>query len=330
MSTTALHRATLTIAAAGMLTFGPSALAADNYPDKPIRMIVPYAAGGGPDVLARRTAEALAKTLNGNVVVENKVGAGGILAAEFLTRAPADGYTLMLGASSHVVQKIMQPSVHFDPITDFTHIVQGGSLPQVLIVRADAPFKSAQELIDAAKKAKHPLNFASGGIGSAAHLAGAAFTSAAQIKTLHIPYRGSVEIVPSLLRGDVEFAFPVLATALPQIADGKIRALAVTSEERLPQLPDAPTLNELFHTKDLALDAWSGYWAPKGLPADITAKLETAFKQVFAMPEVKAFYDQAGSPLHISESPAAFTRFMEDETAKYRKIIEENDIKIDG
>lgn len=330
MTTLTFSRAFLALVASGLLASTAPTLAANDYPNKPIRVVVPYAPGGGPDVLTRRTVEALAKTLNGNIVVENRVGAGGILAAEFVARAPADGYTLMLGASSHVVQKIMQPTVNFDPMSDFTHIVQGGSLPQVLIVRADSPFTSAQDLIEAAKKAGNPFNYASGGIGSAAHLAGAAFTSSAGITTVHIPYRGSVEIVPSLLRGDVEFAFPVLATALPQIADGKVRALAVTSAERLPQLPEAPTLNATFQTTDLALDAWSGYWGPKGLPADITEKLEAAFKQVFAMPEIQAFYAQAGSPLHVSESPAAFTRFMEDETIKYRKIIQENDIKIDG
>ena len=332
MITRSFHRAATTLAAAalGAAALAPgAAAAAGSYPAQPIRLIVPYAAGGGPDVLARKTADALAKVLKANVIVENKVGAGGILAGEYVARAQPDGYTLMQGASSHVVQKILQPTVNFDPLADFTHIVRDAFLPQVLVVRSDAPYQSVQELIAAARKADNPFNFASGGIGSAAHLAGAAFSDAAKAKTVHVPYRGSVEIVPSLLRGDVQFAFPVASTALAHIADGKVRPLAVTAGARLPQLPDVPTLNEVFDTDALVLDAWSGVWAPKGLSPEITATLEKAFKEVYAQPEIQQFYAQAGAPMDVSASPAEFTQFIKAETAKYQKIIDDNGIKVD-
>lgn len=318
------------VALAGAALPGTPAMGAtaDDYPARPIRLIVPYAPGGGPDVLARKTAEELAKTLDATVFVENKVGAGGMLAGEFATRAPADGYTLLMGASTHVTQKILQPAVNFDPVTGFTHIVRTGFSPQLLLVSADSPYHSAQELIEAARKTTDPFNYASGGIGSAAHLAGAAFSGAAHANTLHIPYRGSVEIVPALIRGDAQFGFPVASTALPQIANGKVRALAVTSAQRLPQLPDVPTLSELFQRDDLALDSWSGIWAPAGLPQPISDKLEQAFKTVYAMPAVQAFYEQAGTLISPSASPADFTRFIEGETAKYRKVIEDNGIEV--
>src|SRR5690606_39012856 len=155
------------------------------------------------------------------------------------------------------------------------------------------------------------------------------FSSAAKAKTMHIPYRGSVEIVPSLMRGDVQFAFPVTSTALPQITDGKVRAMAVTSAQRLPQLPEVPTLNEIFESKELALDAWSGIWAPKGLPQPITEKLERAFRAVYAQPDIQDFYERAGSMLAPTTSPAEFTAFVEAETAKYTKIVADNNIKVD-
>lgn len=302
--------------------------AADGYPDRPIRLIVPFAPGGGPDVLARRTAEELAKELSGTVVVENKVGAGGMLAGEFAARAPADGYTLLMGASTHVTQKILQPTVNFDPLTSFTHIVRTGFSPQLLVVSADSPYGSVQELIDAARKTSDPFNYASGGIGSAAHLAGAAFSSVAQANTLHIPYRGSVEIVPALIRGDVQFAFPVASTALPHIADGKVRALAVTSGQRLTQLPDVPTLVELFQRDDLALDSWSGIWAPAGLPEPIADKLDQAFRKVYAKPSVQAFHEKVGTLVSPTASPGEFTDFIEAETEKFRKVIEDNKIEV--
>jgi len=299
------------------------------YPDRPIRLIVPYAPGGGPDVQTRRTAEALARELNANVVVENKVGAGGMLAGEYLFRAPADGYTLMLGASTLVVQKILQPSLSFDPVEDFRQIVRTGFSPQVLVVRSDSPYTDVKALIEAAKTAKDPLNYGSGGIGSAAHLAGAAFASNAGIKAVHIPYRGSVEIVPALLRGDTSFAFPTASTALPHVTDGKVRALAVTSAKRSAQLPDVPTLNEIFGRTDLALDSWSGIWAPKGLPDDITAKLEKAFKAVYAQPDQADFYEKTGLVIDTTASPAAVKDFVRAETEKYARIIRDNDIKVD-
>jgi len=302
--------------------------AASGFPDRPVRLIVPYAAGGGPDVQARKLAEAVSRELGQPVVVENKVGAGGILAAEVVAQQPADGYTLMLGASTHITQKLLQPSVRFDPVTSFTHIIRTGYSPQVMLVKTSSPYHSVAELVAAARKAPGTLNYASGGIGSAAHLSGAALANAAAIDVLHVPYKGSVEIVPALIRGDTAFGFPVASTAMPQIETGKVRALAVTSARRLPGLPQVPTLNEALGRSDLALDSWSGIWAPAGVPKPVVARLHAAILKALNDPGVRDFYQRAGSVIDPTPTPEAFDRFVADEMGKYRQIVERNHIAI--
>lgn len=321
----------LTIAAVagsscGAATAAPAVESA--FPSRPIRLIVPYAAGGGPDIQARKLAEAAARELGQPLVVENKVGAGGILAAEVVAQQPADGYTLMLGSSTHVTQKLLQPSVKFDPTTSFTHIIRSGFSPQVMLVRGNAPHRTVADVIQAARKVPGTLNYASGGIGSAAHLAGAAFANAANIELVHVPYKGSVEIVPSLIRGDTTVGFPVASTALPQLQNQSVRALAVTSAQRLPSMPAVPTLNEALGRKDLTLDSWSGIWAPAGVPKPVVARLHAAFLKALSDPSVRAFYQKSGTVIDPTASPEAFARFIADETGKYRRIVEQSRIAL--
>ncbi|SOY48684.1 putative extra-cytoplasmic solute receptor [Cupriavidus taiwanensis] len=306
----------------------PGPAAASPYPNRPIRLVVPYAAGGGPDIQTRKLAERLAHGLGQPVVVENKVGAGGILAAEFVAQQPADGYTLMLGASTHVAQKLLQPRARFDPMA-FTHIIRVGVSPSVLVVGAGSPHRTVAELATAARRAPGTLNYASGGIGSAAHVSGAAFAAAAGIDVVHVPYKGSVEIVPSLLKGDSQFGFPVAATAMPQIASGKVRALAVTSARRAAVLPQVPTLNQALGRQDLDLDAWSGLWAPPRLPAAITARLHAAVMQALEDPGLRRFYADMGAVLAPTPTPEVFSRLVADETVRLRQIIDKNRIALE-
>jgi len=302
--------------------------AASPYPSRPIRLVVPYAAGGGPDIQTRKLAELLARELGQPVVVENKVGAGGILAAEFVAQQPADGYTLMLGASTHVTQKLLQPGAKFDPMA-FTHIIRVGVSPAVLVVSASSPYRNVADLVAAARRAPGTLNYASGGIGSAAHVSGAAFASATGIDVVHVPYKGSVEIVPSLIKGDTQFGFPVAATAIPQIASGKARALAVTSASRAAVLPQVPTLNEALGRKDLDLDAWSGIWAPPHLSAPIVARLHAAVMQALGDPGLRRLYAEMGAVLAPTPTPEAFSRLVADETTRIRQVIDKNRITIE-
>ena len=255
------------------------------------------------------------------VVVENMVGAGGILAAQNVARMAPDGYSLLLGASSHVVQKAMEPSVKFDPVKDFAHITRTLFTPSVLVVSATSSYATVDDLVAAARAAPGKLNYASGGVGSAAHLIAAAMSLHAKLDVVHVPYKGSVEIVPSIISGATQFAFPIASTAIPQVKGGKVRALAVSSAQRMPALPDVPTLVEVFKTQELALDAWFGLWAPAGTPPQLVDLLFKAITTTYDDPDVRAGSEAAGAIVALSSSPAEFTRFIEAETRKLDKIV---------
>lgn len=322
-------RRELLLAAAGCAVPGHRAFATKtvNYPERPVRQIIPYAPEGGPDLQARVLAKALSQVLGQPVVAENKVGAGGILAADYVCQQPPDGYTLLQGASTHITQKLLQPAVRFDPAR-FTHIMRTGVNYSVLVVSSASPYHSVQELAHAAKRSPATLIYASGGIGSAAHLYCAAFTSAAELNVLHIPYRGSVDIAHSLIRGDTQFAFPTASTALPQIRDGKLRALAITAPQRSPLLVDIPTLNQALQRSDLGLLSWSGIWGPPGLPESIVARLHSALVPALRDPGLREAYARDGATLSPSGTPAEFSRFIENETQRYHAVISDNQIVI--
>jgi len=293
-----------------------------DYPNRPIRIIVPFAAGGGPDVLTRKMAAKLAEVLGkSTIVVENIVGAGGILAAQSVARMAPNGHNLLLGASSHLVQKAMQPSVQFDPMKDFAHITRTAFSPSILVVSADSAYMTVEDIVAAAQKEPGKLNYASGGVGSAAHLCGAAMVLQAKIDVVHVPYKGSVEIVPSIITGATQFAFPIASTAIPQIRAGKVRALAVTSAQRMPGLPNVPTLVEVFKTRDLALDAWFGVWAPAGTPPQVVDALFNAVVKTYDDPALRADSDATGALVALSSSPSEFTKFMEAETMKLDRLV---------
>lgn len=312
------------LAAAGALLGRPlTAFAqAGDYPSRPIRIVVPFAAGGGPDLLARKMAVRLAEVLGkGGVVVENVVGAGGILAAQNVARMAPDGYSILMGASSHITQKAMQPGVKFDPLKDFSFVTRTAFSPSMLVVSADSPFKTVEDLVAAARKNPGKFNYASGGVGSAAHLAGAAMVLQAQIDAVHVPYKGSVEIIPSILSGSTQFAFPIASTAVPQVKAGKVRALAVTSAQRMPGFPDLPLLAEVFKNPDLAMDAWFGLWAPAGTPPPVIDALFRAVAKTYEDTALKADAEASGSVIALSRSPDEFRSFVEGETLKFDKLV---------
>lgn len=308
----------LLAAGAGLAAFPARA---QGFPGRPIKIVVPYAPGGGPDVLTRKVGPRLSEILGQPVVVENIVGAGGILAAQQVARAAPDGYTLMLGASTHIVQKAMQPAVKFDPVKDFAHIIRATTSPQLLVVAASAPWKTVQELIAAIRKEPGKLNYASGGIGSAAHLASAAMVLAAEVQAVHVPYKGSVEIIPSILSGSTQFGCPVASTAVGPVQQGTVRALATTGATRLAQLPNVPTLKEALGKDELAIESWSGIWAPAGTPAAVVDVLFRAYQKLYSDPAIRADHLAAGAAVALSESPAEFSRFVESETAKYQRLV---------
>src|SRR5690606_3468409 len=254
-------------------------MAQPQYPDRSVHIVVPYAAGGGPDVFARLLGPLIGDVLGKPIVFENRVGAGGVVAAMHVEKQPADGYTLLMGSNTHLIQKALQPELLFDPLRDFNHFCSMIASPNLMVVSADSEYETLADVIKAAKANPGGMNYASGGIGTAGHLAGATFAALADVDALHIPLGGSVEILASLLRGDTAFSFPTIGTGAPQVKGGKLRALAVTSRTRVAALPDVPTLQEYFQNEAAVQESWFGLWAPSGTPKTVGDKVFTAVQE---------------------------------------------------
>ena len=302
-------------------TFPLELMAQANFPDKPIKTISPYAAGGGPDVQLRQVAPYLGETLRQSIIVENKVGAGGVLATQFVAQSPPDGYTLLLGSNIQLVQKIMKPDLSINPLMDFVPISNMYSSPTVMVVAAESPYKRVEDVIAAAKANPSIMNYSSGGIGTSAHIAGATFVALNNLKVSHIPLKGSVEIAASLLRGDTQFAFPIAGTGVPLVKGGKLRALAVTSKNRLAQLPDIPTLNEIMKNDLTIQESWFGMWAPIKTPRDKIDALFQGITSALNNKALKTTFEEAGNMVTPSQSPQNFGIYMASENKKWAEII---------
>ena len=301
-------------------SFAPR-LHAQTFPSRPVRVISPYAAGGGPDVQLRQAGPVLGELLGQPIVIENKVGAAGVLAAQYVAQQPADGYTYLLGSNTHLIQKLLQPSLRFDPIDDFVHVSNLAASPVVLVVNANSPYRTAQELIAGMKAKPQENNYGSGGIGTSAHLAGATLASLAGLQVTHIPLKGSVEIAASLIRGDTQYACPVAGTAIPQVLGGKLRALAVSSRNRLAKLPDVPTLQEVLNNELAVQESWFGIWAPAKTPVAMVETVHAAVRKAALTPALRATYEAAGNEAVASPSPQAFSEFVRSENRKWAEII---------
>jgi tripartite-type tricarboxylate transporter receptor subunit TctC len=298
-----------------------SAFAQTNFPDKPIKTISAYAAGGGPDVQLRQVSPYLGEALKQTIIVENKVGAGGVLATQFVAQSAPDGYTLLLGSNIQLVQKIMKPDLSINPLIDFAPVSNMYSSPTIMVVANDSPYKKVEDVINAAKANPGAMNYSSGGIGTSAHIAGATFVSLNNLKVAHIPLKGSVEIAASLLRNDTQFAFPIAGTGVPLVKGGKFRALAVTSKNRLAQLPEVPTLNEIMKNELTIQESWFGIWAPIKTPQDRINILFQGITKALSVPALKTAYEDAGNIITPSQSPQAFAAYMNSENKKWAEII---------
>ncbi len=293
----------------------------DAYPSRPIKFVVPFAAGGGTDAIARWQAEGLTADLKTPVVVENKAGAGGVVGAEAVARSDPDGYTVLLGTSAHVINRLLDPKVCCDVPATFAPVSLSWVGGAVLVVPAASPFHSVDDLVAALRAKPGAMNYASGGVGTAAHLAAAAFTRVLGLDAVHVPYKGSGDIVPALLAGNVQFAFPIAAAGIPASRDGRVRALAVTTRERLPQLPEVPTLRERYREELLVQEAWGGLWLPKGTPDRVVDTLFAAHRKVMAGPALRGRYHDNGVEVVVSSSPASFAAFIADETLRWSRVL---------
>jgi tripartite-type tricarboxylate transporter receptor subunit TctC len=299
--------------------------AASAYPDRPIRIVLGFPAGGGADVVLRTVTPGLAEELGQPVIVDNRPGAGGNLGMDIVAKAAPDGYTLLMAAPGLATNASLYENLPFDPAKDFTAIGMVSSVPNVLVVNPSLPFKTVAQLIAYAKSHPGELNYASSGIGTSLHLAGALFERDAGIQLTHVPYRGGPAAINDLIGGQVQMMFTVVPLAGPQIKSGKLLALAVTGETRSPTLPDVPTMIEAGLTGYTAT-TWNGLVAPAGTPAPIIKQINAALQKVLDRPDVQKTFAGMGQDV-VKDTPEQFDAMLKDETQKWERVIKDAGIK---
>jgi len=290
-------------------------------------MVVPFPPGGSVDIMARQYSEPLSRVLGVPIVVENRPGAGGSVGAQYVARAKADGYTLVVSSqSSHLANPLTQPQVGYDPVKDFENIAILGRLPNALVVHSSLPFKTFKEFIDYAKKNPGKLNYGSGGVGSMGQLNVEMLKASTGAFTTHIPYRGGTPLITAVLGNEVQFILDNPVIMLPHIQAGKVPALAVANDQRLPQLPDVPTLAEVGYPQ-LNLTSWIGIAAPAGTPDAAVQTLHKAVRQVAASPAMIANLKDRGVIPPEEMTPAAFEKMMAERMVKFGDVVKRAGIK---
>ena len=304
-----------------------SAALAQSYPSKPVRLIIPFSAGGAADVPGRIITQKLGEALRQQVIVDNRPGAGSTIGADVASKSAPDGYTLFMISNTHFVSAALHKKLPYDSLNDFTPVTQITSAPNVLVVHPSLPVKSVKELIALAKSKPGQIDYASSGNGSTQHLTGALFASMAGINITHIPYRGSGPVTADLLGGQVMLAFPGIAGMLPHINSGKLRPLGVTGSKRSPELPNVPTVAEAG-VKGYEMVAWFGVAGPKNLPRDIQMRLHGDLLRVLKTPEMISSLQKVGQESAWQDTPEQFLAFMKVEAAKWAKVVRDSGAEI--
>jgi len=304
-----------------------SALAqASSYPNKPVRIIVPFAVGGIADTFARVIGIKLTEDWGQPVVVENKTGAGGNIGAEAVARAAPDGYTLVMGnIGSHAVNVSLFKTIPFDPIKDFVPIAHVLDADGLLVVNPSVKANSVREIIEMARAQPGKLSYASGGLGTTSHLAGELFKSTAKVDIVHVPYKGNSPAIADLLSGQTQLSFATMPTVLPHVKAGKLRAVASIGLARTVALPDVPTVAE-SGLPGFEVSNWIGLFAPAGTPPDIVSKLNAEVQKIMRSPDVQKRLESEGARF-IPMTAAQFAAFQKDEATKWAKIIRDANIK---
>ncbi|TRZ56944.1 MAG: tripartite tricarboxylate transporter substrate binding protein [Rhodocyclaceae bacterium] len=301
---------------------------AQDYPNKPVRMVVPFPPGGTTDILARAVGQKLSESWGQQVVIDNRGGAGGNIGTDIVAKSSADGYTLLMGTvGTHAINASLYGKLPFDPIKDFAPVTLVASVPNVLVVNSTVDSKSVKELIALAKSKPGQLAFASSGNGTSIHLAGELFKSMTGTAMLHIPYKGSAPAIAELLGGQTNMMFDNLPSAMPHIKSGRLRALAVTSIRRSPALPDIPTIAETG-ISGYEASSWFGVLAPAGTPKDVVAKIQADIAKALNAPEIKERLSGQGAE-PVGNTPEQFAEHIKAESAKWAKVVRDSGAKVD-
>lgn len=300
---------------------------AQTYPTRQLTLIVPFPPGSTTDLVGRILADELGKSLGQNVVIDNRGGAGGTIGTEAVARAAPDGHTLLMGTiGTHSINPAVYARINYDPIADFAPVIQFGTAPNVLVVNPSLPVNSVKELIAYIRANPGKVNYGSSGNGTSNHLSGAMFSAREGLKATHIPYRGGAQAITDLLRGEVQFMFYHYLPLLPHIKDGKLRAIAITSSQRIEALPDVPVMKEAG-LDDFEVSAWFGVWAPAKTPPDVVGKLNTIISGIIKSPEVKKSLEGQGID-PVSGSPGDLLELNKKELARWSKAVAEAGAKL--
>ena len=300
---------------------------AHGYPNKPVKLIVPFAPGGFTDVVARILAQKLSLAMGQQFIVENKAGAGSTIGTDFVAKAPPDGYTLVMISTTHVISPWIYKSLPYDPIRNFTVVSKLVDSPYVLLVNPKVPASNVKEFIALAKAAPDTIHYASSGNGSSQHLMGGLFVALTGAPLKHVPYKGSAGAAQGLVAGVVESSFAGVPNALAQVPSGRLKALAVTTAKRIPQLPDVPTLQEAG-VPGYEASVWLALLAPAGTPKDIVTKLNVEIGKLLITPDTRRALADAGVESTPS-TPEAMSAYMAEEMARWGKVVKDAGIKLE-
>ncbi|OZI39477.1 MFS transporter [Bordetella genomosp. 1] len=306
----------------------PAAVAA--WPEQPIRIVVGYAAGGTTDILARALGEELSRTLKQSIIVENKAGAAGNIAAASVQQANPDGYTLLMATvSSHGINPALyKKSLGYDPVGGFTPVGMVAAIPLVLVANPKLEARSVPELVALAKSRPGELNYSSSGNGSPVHLAGAMFAQQAGLELVHVPYRGGALANTAVMTGEAQFSFATLPGAMPQVKANNLRPLAVTTTNRSAQLPEVPTVAETPGFTGYEINTWNALLAPKGTPPEVVNTLNAAIKSAMSAPKVKQLFEKEGA-VPTTTSPQELAVFIDAELRKWAEVVRAVNIRVD-
>lgn len=299
---------------------------AQTYPSKPIRVVVPWPAGGLVDVAARQLGQRMQNTLGQPLVIENKVGAGGNIGADLVAKSAADGHTLLFTTSALTINAALRSTMPFDPVKDFERVAVVAYAPAVLVVNPNSSIRSLDDLVKAARSQPGKLSYASAGVGSPAHLMSELFKSRQNIFVVHIPYTGAPAAMNDQIAGRIDFQFANAAVALPQVKAGKVRAIAVTSTQRLPGLPDVPTMAEAG-MKEFEIQQWIGLMAPQGTPAAVVNRLVSEVNTVLALNEFGQALSSSGTNSAKPGKAADFDAYFKQDLAQWVGVVKAADIK---